>query len=160
MVHCANPIVRDYMHGGDNELEEVCPPQAGFQVVVDNMALPEPRRSSFNQFENLTKCETFDYDVDKIMVRNIIRSLDKRKFKYRDNDLKLMRLVSNWLDYTQNYNGMAPNLLSFKLDLLYPGSLSALKVYLCQLKTQFALIEVHDEKPDYTMGQMLRDREQ
>ena len=32
-----------------------------------------------------------------------------------------------------------------------------LKVYLCQLKTQFAQIEVHDEKPDYTMGQMLRD---
>ena len=94
------------------------------------------------------------------MVRNIIRSLDIRKFKYRDNDLKLMRLVSNWLDYTQNYNGMAPNLLSFKLDLLYPRSLSALKVYLCQLKTQFAQIEVHDEKPDYTMGQMLRDRDQ
>lgn len=32
MVHCANPIVRDYMHGGDNELEEVCPPQAGFKI--------------------------------------------------------------------------------------------------------------------------------
>ena len=32
MVHCANPIVREYMHGGDNELEELCPPQADFQI--------------------------------------------------------------------------------------------------------------------------------
>ena len=37
MVHCANPIVRDYMHGGDNELEEVCPPQASFQIDRNKM---------------------------------------------------------------------------------------------------------------------------
>ena len=39
MVHCANPIVREYMHGGDNELEELCPPQADFQINANNGAL-------------------------------------------------------------------------------------------------------------------------
>ena len=39
MVHCANPIVREYMHGGDNELEELCPPQADFQIDAYNEAL-------------------------------------------------------------------------------------------------------------------------
>ena len=39
MVHCANPIVREYMHGGDNELEELCPPQADFQIDANIEAL-------------------------------------------------------------------------------------------------------------------------
>ena len=39
MVHCANPIVREYMHGGDNELEELCPPQADFQIDANLLAL-------------------------------------------------------------------------------------------------------------------------
>ena len=37
MVHCANPIVREYMHGGDNELEELCPPQLDFQIDTNKL---------------------------------------------------------------------------------------------------------------------------
>ena len=37
MVHCANPIVREYMHGGDNELEELCPPQLDFQIDANKL---------------------------------------------------------------------------------------------------------------------------
>ena len=48
-------------------------------------------------------------------------------------------------------------LQSVRPKLLHPWTLKAFKVYLCQLKAQFAQIEVHDEKPDYTMGQMLRN---
>ena len=54
MVHCANPIVREYMHGGDNELEELCPPQVDFQIDADNLGLysalnlPSESKSEYN----------------------------------------------------------------------------------------------------------------
>ena len=57
------------------------------------------------------KCEQYDFDIDRIMVSlDFLRILIlcnriKNIFQYRDNDLKVMRLVKMWRNLTEDYKG-------------------------------------------------------
>ena len=53
------------------------------------------------------KCQQYDFDIDRIMVNTIFKPFlyHLMYFKYRDNDLKVMRLVKMWRNLTEDYKG-------------------------------------------------------